>query len=411
MKINKTYFYIIISSIALLIVLIIQFNWIYQSAKIKESIFNEKAILVLSKTAEALKADTLTYNNIQKCVGQNEARKIDSLFNHFMRMYNIHIDYFFEVKQAFPSSSQNTYTSSIYPFQSGSYQTCIPDSKIKQRGTNLKLIFPDKEDYILAEMGIPFIASVILIIIVLIITSRTILSLWKEKEISEHTNDFLNNMTHEFKTPLTNISLAGKMIRKESNLKQEGKITHYTEIILEENEKLRLQVEQVLSMAALERGEIPVQKEKLNIHEVIHETVKNIHLQVENKKGIILLKLQAEHCFVNGDKTHLINALSNLIDNSLKYTEKEPEIFIQTFNENNRVIILLTDKGIGIDKNYHGKIFDKYFRISTGNVHDVKGFGLGLSYVKKIIKLHGGTIKLESEKNKGTSFQIIMPYV
>ena len=231
----------------------------------------------------------------------------------------------------------------------------------------------------------------------------------KEKKISEHTTDFLNNMTHEFKTPLTNIALAGKMIIKDPAVNPEDKIKHYSEIILEENEKLRLQVEQVLSMTALERGEIPLQKTELDFHELIHESLKYISIQIENKQGNIKLNLDAERPVVMGDRTHLTNALCNLVDNAIKYSREKPELTIQTSNTGQNLIVVISDEGIGIEKEYQKKVFDKFFRVPTGDVHDVKGFGLGLAYIKKIVELHGGTIELQSEKGKGTTFTITFP--
>jgi two-component system phosphate regulon sensor histidine kinase PhoR len=244
---------------------------------------------------------------------------------------------------------------------------------------------------------------------VLVLFWRTVLLLIREKQLSEHTTDFLNNMTHEFKTPLTNIALAGKMIVKDTASKQEGKIKHYSEIILEENEKLRLQVEQVLSMTALERGEIPLLKTELNFNALITDCVKSISIQIENKQGDLKLNLKAEHPVVMGDKTHLINALSNLIDNAIKYSKEKPELLIETFNRGGNLIIKISDKGIGIEKEYQQKVFDKFFRVPTGDVHNVKGFGLGLAYIKKIIELHQGTIELASETGKGTTFTITLP--
>jgi two-component system phosphate regulon sensor histidine kinase PhoR len=244
---------------------------------------------------------------------------------------------------------------------------------------------------------------------VLVLFWRTILSLMKEKKISEHTTDFLNNMTHEFKTPLTNIALAGKMLMKDANIKQEDKIRHYSGIILEENEKLRLQVEQVLNMTAFERGEIPLQKMELNFHELIHDSLKYISIQVENKKGHVHLDLRADRFMIIGDKTHLTNALCNLVDNAIKYSPEHPEITIQTSNKGGSLLISVTDKGIGIEKEFHDKVFEKFFRVPTGNVHDVKGFGIGLSYLKKIVELHGGTVALQSEPGKGATFTITLP--
>ncbi len=421
MKLNRTYLFIAISSIALVIVLFIQVNWILETAQIKEELFTEKANMVLSKTADALYSDKETCQSIQKndnasdsivinacrsaevCISNPDIKKIDSLFRHFMNFYNFHMDYSFVVIEPTPFriKGQSSFKNNIYSKRLSELAS--------KNGLELVLIIPDKESFIIAEMGTLFITSVALILIVLVMFWRTTLSLLKEKQISEHTTDFLNNMTHEFKTPLTNIGLAGKMITKESNLKQEDKIKHYSEVILQENEKLKVQVEQVLSMTALERGEIPLQKAELNVHELINECVKCIALQIENKRGSLKLNLDATRPLVLGDRTHLTNALCNLIDNSLKYSKDKPEIVIQTFNSSGNLTLVFSDSGIGIAEKYQKKVFDKFFRVPTGNLHDVKGFGLGLAYIKKIIELHHGTIELQSEKGRGTTFTITLP--
>ncbi|MEO5572305.1 MAG: HAMP domain-containing sensor histidine kinase [Bacteroidia bacterium] len=409
MILNRTYIFILISSIALLTVLIIQVNWILQTAKMKEVLFNEKANMVLSKTAEALSTDKEAFKNLQISAGKNEVHKIDSLFNHYMKFYNIHIDYYFEVKPGPVNINKNIgWKANFNTGQPGCYQACI-GGESERNNMELKLVFPDKKQFIVAEMGTPFITSIFLILVVLVLSWRTILSLLKEKKISEHTTDFLNNMTHEFKTPLTNIALAGKLIVKDTNINQEDKIKYYSGIILEENEKLRIQVEQVLSMTALERGEIPLQKIELDFHQLIHDSLKCISIQIENKKGNVKLKLAADKFVVMGDKTHLTNALCNLIDNAIKYSKEKPELSVQTSNNGQNLIVLVSDKGIGIEKEYQKKVFDKFFRVPTGNVHDVKGFGLGLVYIKKIVELHGGTIVLNSEKGEGTTFTIALP--
>jgi len=410
MKLDKTHLFIAISSVALFIVLAIQVNWIFQTAQIKEELFNEKANMVLSKTAETLASDSITRKNLGSNVGDIERNTIDSLLNHYMAFYNIHIDYYFEVKPNTIAANNNTgFMNNAYLNPVGSYQTCIGEVDDKN-AVELKLVFPQKRQFILAEMGTPFITSVILILVVLVMSWRTILSLLKEKRISEHTTDFLNNMTHEFKTPLTNIALAGKMIGKDSNIKQEDKIKHYSGIILEENEKLRHQVEQVLSMTALERGEIPLHKTELDFHQLIHDAIKYIHIQIENRQGHLRLDLRANDFVVIGDKTNLTNALCNLVDNAIKYATGRPEIAIQTKNIASQLVIIISDQGIGIEKGYQKKVFDKFFRVPTGDLHDVKGFGLGLAYVKNIVESHRGTIGLKSEKGKGTTFTITLPH-
>jgi two-component system phosphate regulon sensor histidine kinase PhoR len=409
---NKTYIFIGLSSIALVIVLAIQVNWILETAQIKEELFNEKANIILARTTDALLSDKKTCEALGVHAGKDEIRKIDSLLKHYMKFYDFHIEYTFKVVKpsALKFKEINTSPINLLPSQPACYQEGLKE-EVNKYGWELKLSFPEKNQFIMAEMGIQFATSVILILIVLILFWRTTLSLLREKKISEHTNDFLNNMTHEFKTPLTNIALASKMMVKDSSIKQEEKIKHYSGIILEENEKLRLQVEQVLSMTALERGEIPIQKTEIDIHQLILDSVKCMNLQLENKQGLIRLNLVANRFVVMGDKTHLTNTICNLIDNAIKYSIEKPEITIQTSNTQNYLVIKISDKGIGIEKEYQEKVFDKFFRKPNNNLHNVKGFGLGLAYIKTIIELHRGEIKLESEKQVGTTFTITIPYV
>ncbi len=383
----------------------IQVNWIIQTAKIKEEIFNEKANMALSKTAEVLSSDTVTCKQMETCIGKNEIHKTDSLFTNYLNLYDLHIDFSFAVKKpgSVVTEKENSSINNVYKKRL--------EEEATKNGLELNLFLPEKKQFILQEMGTMFITSVFLVLIVLILFWRTILLLVKEKKISEHTTDFLNNMTHEFKTPLTNIALAGKMIIKDPTIKQEEKIKYYTGIILEENEKLNQQVEQVLSMTALERGEIPIRKTELDFHELILESLKYMSIQLENKKGNVKLNLNANKFVVLGDKTHLANALRNLLDNAIKYSNGKPELIIQSTNSDKNLIVVISDNGIGIEKKYQKKVFEKFFRVPTGDVHDVKGFGLGLAYIKKIVQLHEGTISLYSEKDKGTTFTITLPNV
>ena len=218
-------------------------------------------------------------------------------------------------------------------------------------------------------------------------------------------------MTHEFKTPITNISLAGKMMTRDQNLKQEEKIRHYSGIILEENEKLRLQVEQVLSMTALERGEIPMQKTELDFHALLNDSLRNVRMQVENAGGTLSVHLNAEQTVVFGDKTHLANVLCNLFDNAVRYSTGAPQITVSSRNEGEDLVLEVVDKGIGISSEYQKKVFEKYFRVPTGDVHNVKGFGLGLAYVQQIAKGHAGSVSVHSEKGKGSTFTLRIPHV
>jgi two-component system phosphate regulon sensor histidine kinase PhoR len=339
-------------------------------------------------------------------LAKTETTKIDSLLKHFMEFYNFHIDYSFEVihpESAETKEDETNWSNNVFKKRLEEFAN--------KNGLELKLIFPAKKKFIMEEMGISFISSILLILVVFVLFIQTIRSLIKEKKISEHTTDFLNNMTHEFKTPLTNIGLAGKMILKDANIRQEEKVRHYSGIIIGENEKLRLQVEQVLSMTALERGEVPLSKTELDFHVLVNDALKCISIQIENREGSLQSNLRAEQHVILGDKTHLTNAICNLIDNAIKYSKEKPIIKIETSNSGNQLVFKISDTGVGIDKEYQKKVFDKFFRVPTGNLHDVKGFGLGLAYVKKIIELHGGSIQLTSEKDKGSTFNVVLPIV
>lgn len=404
MKSNRSTLFIIISSVALLIVLGIQVNWILETAQIKEELFNEKANMILSRTAETLSADEAACRRLDACADENDIQKIDSLIKNNMAFYNFHMEYSFEVKQ-----SNDTTDKASQDHSKNSVYNKRLEEEVSSRGLELALILPEKKQFIIAEMGPMFITSVLLILIVIVLFWRTVRSHIKEKKISEHTTAFFNNMTHEFKTPLTNIALAGKMIRKNAAAERYEKIDHYSDIILEENEKLRIQVEQALNMTAFERGEIPLQKAVLSFHELIAESANCMSVQIESRQGELKLDLEANNDTIAGDKIHLANAFRNILDNALKYSSKKPKVAVSSSSENGHFTVSVSDKGIGIPKEYQKKIFDQFFRVPTGDIHDAKGFGLGLSYTKTVVELHGGSIELQSEKGKGTSFKLILP--
>ncbi|MBL7914673.1 MAG: HAMP domain-containing histidine kinase [Bacteroidia bacterium] len=399
---KRNYFIISVSSISLLIVLVIQVQWIVQTAKVKEELFNEKANMVVARTAEVLSADPQACRNFESGTGAEELVKTDSLFTSYMDFYDINTDYSFAVA----APGQNSADESIS--NDGAVYKKRLEEETTQSGLELSFFVEGKNKFILAEMGTLFLTSIVLILVVLVLFWRTILSLMKEKKIAGHTTEFLNNMTHEFKTPLTNIALAGRMISRDAS--HEGKVKQYTEIILQENEKLRLQIEQVLNMSALERGEIRLQKGPVDLHQLIKESVTGMSLQIEIRSGMLSLDLNANRTEIIGDRTHLTGAISNLIDNAIKYSREKPMINISTYNEGNAVVLQIKDNGIGIEKEYQQKIFEKFFRVPTGDIHDVKGFGLGLTYIHKIITLHGGTIAVESLKDAGTTFSLKIPF-
>jgi two-component system phosphate regulon sensor histidine kinase PhoR len=216
-------------------------------------------------------------------------------------------------------------------------------------------------------------------------------------------------MTHELKTPISTISLASQMLSDTSIPDTEKNYSRISGLISEESKRLGYQVERVLQMAKFDQGELKLQFEELNMHEIIESVISNFTLQVDSKQGMLIPSLHADNDLVNADSGHITNVLSNLLDNAVKYTPDKPEIFIETRNLNKSLLIIVRDNGIGISKANQRRIFDKFYRISTGNVHNVKGFGLGLSYVKKIVEEHHGTIAVESEPGEGSVFKISLP--
>lgn len=403
MKINRTYLIIAISSIAVLCVLLIQVHWMIKTANVKEELFNEKANMVLSKTAAALSADKETCRQMQTCIGENEMNITDSLFSNAMDFYNFKSPYSFEVvKPGAVTSNTNI------DLHSDVYKKRLEEEE-QSSGLELNLFLPQKKQFILAEMGPVFVTSIILLVVILLLFWQTTYSLLKEKRIAAQTTDFLNNITHELSTPLTNISLAGKMISKEAGVKGESRIQQYSEIILTENEKLKHQVEQVLSINAFERNHLQLRSIAFDAHDIIEKMLQTFNLQLEVKNGKMDVALSAEKHVISGDKEHFAHAICNILDNAIKYSEGVPDLVVSTSNVNSFLKIAIADKGIGIPKEYQKKVFEKYFRVPTGDVHDVKGFGLGLAYVKRVVELHQGKIDLLSMKGNGTMITIQLP--
>lgn len=404
MKFNKTSIFISIAIISLLSILFIQINWMLETARIKQELFSEKANMVLLRTAEVVVADEATCRGIDEGVGQSELNTIDSVFKHYMKYYKFKIDYVFEIKKP------NHFAPTFQQQSNTIYETRLESINIKE-GVDLRLIFPDKKQYILAELRTPFITSILLIIIVIVLFIKIIQAIITEKNLSIRTTDFLSNMTHELKTPIANIALASKFLNKEFNESSSVKSKHYAEIIKEENEKLRMQVEQVLSIASLEKGEIPISKKIVDVHHLLKQVIEHMSLQLESSNAEVLWQLNATNCKVYADQTHLMNAVRNLIDNAIKYANANILINIKTYNNADQLCIEIEDNGIGIDKKYYSLLFDNYFRVPMGDVHNVKGFGLGLSYLKKVIDLHNGSINVESELSKGSRFTITLKNV
>ncbi len=277
--------------------------------------------------------------------------------------------------------------------------------------TNFLLVhFPNQQEYLIGKIWLPLFLAAILILIVIACFAYAIITILRQKKLSTIKNDFINNMTHEFKTPISTISLATEALQDRSMTKNQGLVDRYLKIIDVENHRLSRQVEKVLQIASLEKEDFKLKIEEVDVHKAIEKVLENITLQVEKKGGNITTDFKATSQIIPADEHHLTNIFYNLLDNANKYTDKPPMINITTDDAPGKGIwIRIIDNGIGMTKEVINKIFDKFYRKPTGNLHDVKGFGLGLAYVKALIEAHGGDIHVKSSAGKGSVFEIFLP--
>ncbi|MBN1953213.1 MAG: HAMP domain-containing histidine kinase [Bacteroidales bacterium] len=286
----------------------------------------------------------------------------------------------------------------------------FPDDFI-ETSDYLTVYFPNRMEFInqafnFTSMGI---ASAVLVIFLIITFSFILYVILKQKKLSEMKSDFVNNMTHELKTPISTISLASQMLNDKSIAPEHKNYDRISGIISDETKRLGYQVERVLQMAKFDQGDLSLQFEEVSVHEIIESVASNFVLQVDSKNGVLIPSLHADQDIIAGDPVHIANIVSNLLDNAVKYTRDSPEILVETRNIKNFLLLTIRDNGIGISRANQKRIFDKFYRVPTGNIHNVKGFGLGLSYVKRVVEEHHGIISLESEPDVGTSFFIKLP--
>lgn len=291
------------------------------------------------------------------------------------------------------------------------YKVKLYSDDITSQNNFLHIYFPNRRNYIIRSLGLMGIISGILTILIVFTFAFTLYIIFRQKKLSEMKGDFVNNMTHELKTPISTISLASQMLGDSSIPNSSKNYDKISEIILQESKRLGFQVEKVLQMAAIDKGKLSLKNKELDFHEVIESVAGNFLLQIENKGGLLIPSLHAEQTWVSVDSVHMTNVISNLLDNAIKYTDKTPEIYIETKNKDGHILVSVRDNGIGISKSNQGRVFDKFYRVPTGNVHNVKGFGLGLNYVKKIIEAHKGEIFIESEPGEGTIFTFSLPLI
>ncbi|TCD27730.1 HAMP domain-containing histidine kinase [Pedobacter psychrodurus] len=289
------------------------------------------------------------------------------------------------------------------------YKTPLFGNDIFRDPGMLFVSFPNKNSAIISNLSATLASSVGLLLVLVFIFSYTLYAILKQKKLSEMKTDFINNMTHEFKTPVATIMIASEALKDPEVTADKARLKRLAGIIYDENVRLGSHIERVLSIARLEKGELKMENTEVDVNDLIVIVLDSMELQLQKRNAIINVHTDAENAVIYGDELHLSNVIYNLIDNANKYSSDTPEITITTRNAGKNLIIEIADKGIGMTKEQSKRIFDQFYRVPTGNLHDVKGFGLGLNYVQDIIKKLNGTVKVSSEKDRGTTFEISLP--
>ncbi|RKD92820.1 sensor histidine kinase [Mangrovibacterium diazotrophicum] len=291
-----------------------------------------------------------------------------------------------------------------------SYVVRLFPRSIFDRDTELRLYFPQQGTFIYQSVTWLLAASLIFSLIILLTFSLSIWFMLRQKKISEMKTDFINNMTHEFKTPIATISVAADSILNEKVIRQPDRVQYYVDMIKKENIRMNRQVEDILTIARLDKKEFDFQWQAVDLHLLIEDVCESIRLQVNKRGGELKVKLDAMNPIVTSDPVHCSNLIYNLLDNANKYSPDHPEIEISTKNTATGVLVSVSDKGIGMTKAVQAKIFERFYRQTSGNIHNVKGFGLGLSYARAVVEANKGSIQVHSEPGKGSRFEVLLPF-
>lgn len=270
--------------------------------------------------------------------------------------------------------------------------------------------FPHKASIITNRMGAWIFFSAVLFLVIIFFAYALFIIL-RQKRLSEVQKDFINNMTHEFKTPISTIALSTEVLKDPKIIQQPSRLLNYATLIQNENQRLKNQVERVLGLADMDNNAMQLKKEKVGLHNLITDAVATLSTKFKESSADVMLNLKAENDLVEVDRLHLTNVIYNFLDNAIKYTKRKPEIELTSYNHEGKVYVDVKDNGIGIDRKQKHKIFNKFYRVPTGNIHDVKGFGLGLNYVKDVLKMHKGSVELYSSSKDGSTFKFCLSYV
>jgi len=358
---------------------------------------------------------TEEYQNIdQPLKSRIDAIMLDSLLRFELHERGILLPFSYEILTANNDSlifSKAMDTTGAKPMfiPANTYQTAIFSKDVIRDPGKIRLAFPQKNSLILSRMAVSMATTGGLILVLILCFGYTIFSIIRQKKISEMKTDFINNMTHEFKTPVSTIMIASEALKDDEIVADRARVSRLANVIYEENVRLGSHIERVLNVARIEKNDFKLDKKPLDVNEMINIVIDSMGLKLQKHDVKLTLQLEAVNAVVLADELHFSNIIYNLVDNAIKYSNDTPEITISSANRADQIVIKVADKGIGMSRDQQTKIFEQFYRIPTGNLHDVKGFGLGLSYVNTIVKKLNGAINVRSEKDKGSDFELRFP--
>ena len=400
----------------------IQSYWVLQTWDIKSNEFNQSVRIALRKATERLaeagpfelpSKELVTQVSSNYYVVNTEASIDPNLLEHFLRaeLEALSLNEDFEYGIYDCSSQDMVYGNYCsYDVENPKSSEEIGPKRLPKHDKftyYFGVSFPNRKSHLAGEVQFSILFSVLALLSIFFFVYSLAVIL-RQRRLSQMQKDFINNMTHEFKTPISTIKISSNVFLKNENIQKDDRLLRYANIIKDQNDRLNNQVEKVLQIARIEGESFELKKEALNINSVLQEVVQSAELKVNQLGGEITTQLQSNLSNIEADKLHLTNIIHNLLDNAIKYCKKIPEINIETKDVDNHLQLTIVDKGIGIEKEFQPKIFRKFYRVPTGNVHNVKGFGLGLFYVKNICKAHGWKIDVDSIKGEGTKVLIKM---
>ena len=375
-----------------------------QSGVVKQSESRERDLLVRKVL------DDLTLGEFEPVENRIDQERLDSLIRTGLHESGIDMPYAYGVISQ-PGDSLRIAEPAEFAEELGRSEfsaRLFPHDFFSSR-YDLALHFPERDIFLWKEIGPVLISSIVFMLIIVVCFVYTIRTIISQRRYAGQLVGFINNMTHEFKTPISTVALATEAIKRPDVISQQDKVERYNRMIRDENLRMRNQVDKILQMAVIEEGDYDLKLSDVDVHEIIQKALENVALSVENRHGTIQCSLDAADHTVQADAVHLTNIIRNLLDNANKYSQDAPEILVSTRNSGRKITIAVEDRGIGIRDESKKRVFDKYYRVPMGNIHDVKGFGLGLSYVKLMVEAHGGTVSLRSEYGRGTTVEVSLP--